>query len=202
MPAHFDETSTRVNGTNLWAHVAATSEYTHLSICDKRDEAGMREAGILPRFKGIAVTDCWSPYWKFAPIVHALCCAHLLRELKGFMENYENQSWANAFKELLLEMKAAKERLVVSGETEAGYCYKHKFSTEYDRIIQLGHSKNPEPTPPPGKKKGRKKEGKVLALIVRLEKHKADVCRFFDVFSVSFDILVSENIYQTHATCL
>ena len=185
--AHFDETSTRMNGTNLWAHAAATDEYTHLSICDKRGEAGMREAGILQRFKGVAVTDCWSPYWAFVSIIHALCCAHLLRELIGIIENYANQSWAKAFKELLLEMKSTKERLVASGKTEASYYYKHKFSKEYDRIIQLGHSENPEPPPPPGRKKGRKKKGKVLALIVRLEKHKADVCRFFDDFSVPFD---------------
>jgi transposase len=41
----------------------------------------------LPNFKGTLVHDCWSSYFNFNLIRHALCNAHLLRELTGVLEN-------------------------------------------------------------------------------------------------------------------
>ena len=46
----------------------------------------MDSSGILPKYKGIAVHDCWASYWKYADVVHAVCCAHLLRELNPIPE--------------------------------------------------------------------------------------------------------------------
>lgn len=37
--------------------------------------------GILPKRLGVLVHDCWAPYWKLDDGLHALCNAHLLREL-------------------------------------------------------------------------------------------------------------------------
>ena len=56
----------------------------------------------------------------------------------------------------------------------------------------MGPSKQPMKRPPvpepgPGKKKGRKKRGKVLALVDRLKEHKAAVCLFIKDFAVPFD---------------
>jgi len=42
----------------------------------------MDAAGVLPGFGGVAVHDCWSPYWRYQGATHALCAAHLLRELE------------------------------------------------------------------------------------------------------------------------
>jgi hypothetical protein len=41
----------------------------------------MDEIGILPRFTGIAVHDAWAPYDTYDDATHALCNAHVLREL-------------------------------------------------------------------------------------------------------------------------
>ena len=60
--------------------------------------------GILPEFKGVAVHDGWKPYNGYN-CDHALCNAHLQRELTGIEENYKQQ-WAKDMNELLLsEMK-------------------------------------------------------------------------------------------------
>ena len=62
-------------------------DYTYLSIQQKRGHLGMDAIGILPSFHGIAVHDCWASYWKYPNVEHAVCCAHLLRELNGIIEN-------------------------------------------------------------------------------------------------------------------
>jgi hypothetical protein len=43
----------------------------------------MTTAGVLPGFTGIAVHDAWAPYDTFTTAVHALCNAHLLRQLQA-----------------------------------------------------------------------------------------------------------------------
>jgi len=62
---HFDETGGRVAGKLWWVHNASTSKYTYLSIAPKRGYEGMKAGGVLNRFHGVAVHDCWSPYWKY-----------------------------------------------------------------------------------------------------------------------------------------
>ncbi|MFQ6823360.1 MAG: DUF6444 domain-containing protein [Agathobacter sp.] len=113
------ETGTRVDKKLWWVHDASNCEYTYLDISPKRGNAGMEQCGVLPEFKGIAMHDCWASYWKYPDIQHAVCCAHLLRELTGIDENHPEQKWASAFIDLLLEMKKVKD---VSGcfRTEEG----------------------------------------------------------------------------------
>ena len=105
---HFDETGTRVEGKTIWVHNASNSEYTYLTVSEKRGKDGMDEGGVLPHFTGKAVHDCWGPYWKFMLIIHAICCAHILRELIGVVDNHPEQTWATAFIELLLDMKVRR----------------------------------------------------------------------------------------------
>lgn len=106
---HFDETGTRVDGKTMWVHNSSTEDYTYLSVHQKRGTEGMDDNGVLPAFQGIAMHDCWKSYWKYG-VMHAVCCAHLLRELTGIEENDPNQKWATKFKELLLKMKKVKDK--------------------------------------------------------------------------------------------
>ena len=76
----------------------------------------MEQCGVLPEFKGIAMHDCWASYWNYPDIQHAVCCAHLLRELTGIDENHSEQKWASAFIDLLLEMKKVKDKAVEKGK--------------------------------------------------------------------------------------
>ena len=183
---NFDETGVRVDGKLHWVHNASNGRYTYLTISRKRGQDGMEDGGVLPSFEGIAVHDCWAPYWKYRGILHAVCCAHLLRELQGVMDNHPEQTWAKLFTDLLMEMKKVRDKAVSSGKTELSYYYHHKFSRRYDELIKPAKQENPLPEST-GKKRGRKKKGKVLALAERLEKHKASVCLFTYDFRVPFD---------------
>ncbi len=69
---HFDETGIRVGGKLHWLHTASTSTYTHLFIHEKRGKDALEsEASIIKDFKGTAVHDCWSPYFKFDGMHHS-----------------------------------------------------------------------------------------------------------------------------------
>ena len=183
--AHFDETGTRVDGKTWWVHNASNALLTYLDIDRKRGTAGMDATGILPEFSGIAVHDCWAPYWKYPELKHAICNAHITRELLGIMQNHPEQSWASDFKLLLEEMKRIRDREAGKGKESLSAYYYRKFSRRYDEIINAGLEQNPV-SEAIGKKRGRLKKGKIRALIERLQKQKNAVCLFIYNFAVPF----------------
>lgn len=79
--AHFDETGVRAQGRLHWMHSASTGTDVLLTVHAKRGVKGMDAAGVLPRFTGVAVHDAWAPYDTYTDVTHALCNAHVLREL-------------------------------------------------------------------------------------------------------------------------
>jgi len=183
---HCDETGTRVDGKTMWVHDTSNTKYTHLTISDKRGREGMDSGGILPEFTGIAVHDCWAPYWSYPHLTHALCCAHLLRELIGVEENHPDQAWASYFKRLLLDMKAAKEKAIEQGDGQVSKYYFDKFDRRYDQIVAEAYQVNPQ-VETEEKKRGRKKKGKVLSLVERLSVYKESICLFIKDITVPFD---------------
>ena len=183
--AHFDETGTRVNGHTRWAHVASDELFTYLFFSHKRGHAGMTEMDVLPHFHGVAIHDYWASYWKF-DVLHAICCAHLLRELNGVIENHSEQTWVPRFKKLLWDMKKAKEAAMAMNLTSTDDHKVQYYDEEYDTIIKIAFAENPMGTKEV-KKKGRPKKGNVLALIERLQKYKGEVCHFLKDFQIDFD---------------
>lgn len=183
---HFDETGTRVDKKLWWVHGASNCEFTYLDISPKRGYIGMEQCGVLPLFRGIAMHDCWASYWSYTDIQHAVCCAHLLRELAGIIENDPGQKWASAFIELLLDMKKVKDKAVEAGKETLSYYHYHKFDKRYKELIKQAREENPLPVTTE-KKRGRKKKGKILALVERLDNYKASICLFIHNFMVPFD---------------
>lgn len=183
---HFDETGTRVNKKLWWVHNASNCEFTYLDISPKRGYLGMEQCGVLPLFRGIAMHDCWASYWNYGDCRHAVCCAHLLWELNGIIENHPEQKWAPAFIDLLLEMKKVKDKAVEAGKESLSYYHCHKFDKQYTALIKQAREENPLPVVTE-KKRGRKKKGKILALVERLDDYKASVCLFIHNFMVPFD---------------
>jgi transposase len=107
--AHFDETGARVGGRLAWVHSASTGLLSLFTVHAKRGKVAMDAAGVLPCFRGVAVHDGWSPYWRYQHITHALCGAHLLRELEGLVDE-PGQGWAPGMAELLVDVKLAGDR--------------------------------------------------------------------------------------------
>ena len=182
---NFDETGTRTERKNHWAHVASTATLTHISVEEKRGKEGMDSAGILPNYSGTGIHDCWAPYFKYDEMRHGLCCAHLLRELTAVTEN-TGQPWAHKLDDLLIDMKNAKESLIIQGKQGAPSYLQDLYSLSYDVILAEAQASNPVPVKDPNKK-GRPKRGKTGALVDRLVLLKGNYLLFFTDFSVPFD---------------
>ena len=182
--AHFDETSTKVNGVRQWIHAAVTDMLTYMTIHRKRGAEGTDANGVMPSFHGIAVHDCWKVYFSYLQCQHAVCCAHLLRELKYLMQNLPNRKWCRQFFEFLLYMKKIKERNIAKGLDHVSAYHLKKFDQMYDKIIALAYQEFPEDPPPPKNSIEAKKE---LPLIKRLESLKSSVTLFMRNFIVPFD---------------
>jgi transposase len=85
--AGFDETGFRVEGTLAWVHAAQTDRFSLLTVHPRRGTLAMDAMGILPAFAGVAVHDAWAPYDTYTGAGHALCGAHVLRELLAVTES-------------------------------------------------------------------------------------------------------------------
>jgi transposase len=187
--AHFDETGMRVEGKRHWLHVASTTQHTHYAVHRNRGQMGMDAADILTAFSGTALHDAWHPYWRYS-CHHALCNAHHLRELTFIFEQ-ENQKWAKAMIQLLMEIKQSVDtRRDVADTLDAEEI--DAFVRRFDRIIDLGLAEDANMNPPLGekekvKKRGRSKQSKAKNLLDRLQGHRLEVLAFMCDFRIPFD---------------
>lgn len=106
---HFDETGVRVGGKLQWLHVASTAAYTHLFVHPKRgQDALLSPQSVFGDCLNWTVHDCWASYFTVGKGRHALCGAHLLRELAALVE--QGSVWAKSMHSYLLEAyKASRD---------------------------------------------------------------------------------------------
>ena len=182
--AHFDETGFRVEGKLAWLHCASTDGLTHITVHNKRGSEGMEAGGVLPVYGGIAVHDCWQAYFKF-DCLHALCNAHLLRELIGVHEN-TGQQWAESMIGLLVRLKDEVGKHKEDGASGLPAGLLAVRSEEWDCLVAEGLALNPQPVRKEGQR-GRLAKGKTLCLLERLAKYKDNFLFFAHDFQVPFD---------------
>jgi transposase len=90
---HLDETGFRIGGKTQWLHIASTMLLTFYRVAAKR-------GSLLADLTGVVVHDHWKPYYTMKGVLHALCNAHHLRELKALVE-IEKEDWARRMQRLL-----------------------------------------------------------------------------------------------------
>ena len=176
---HCDETGLRVNGKLYYVHVICTPGLTYYALSEKRGTKAMEEIGFLEKYQGIVVHDFWMSYFKATGASHAMCCAHLLRELTGIYENHPEQEWARKLYFELLFMCRAADFYNQHPDLDSRNHYMECLKRNYDQILEEGIDLNPIPEKPKGQR-GRPKRGKIRALIDRLREYKGEVCRFAD----------------------
>ena len=95
---HVDETGLNVAGGKQWLHVACTETLTAYHLHASRGRTAVDEFRVLPGFTGVVVHDALSVYdgEKYQTATHALCCAHLARELVAAAETHPGQAWPTA----------------------------------------------------------------------------------------------------------
>jgi hypothetical protein len=89
-----DETGARISGARYWFHaVACTGLLTLLDCHEKRGAEAFSDIGVLPLFSGVLISDGWKPNWSVGVMEHALCAAHLLRDLASRTTSARCRSW-------------------------------------------------------------------------------------------------------------
>jgi transposase len=167
--AHADETGVRVQEKLHWLHTATSLLFTYLFMHAKRGALALTsDKSILDKITGWLVHDCWSSYFSFDNMKHAICGAHILRELEGLAESGQSK-WAKVFKTFLMSVylmpfeERVKRRQHIEGR--------------YTLICGIGERAEPPPRKTPGKR-GRYKRTKGRNLVERLIREQNAVLSF------------------------
>jgi transposase len=181
---HMDETGFRIGGKTQWLHVACTTLLTFYRTCAKRGE-------MLANVVGVVVHDHWKPYYTMQGVLHALCNAHHLRELKALVE-IEKEDWARQMQRLLRRAchaarLARERRLPLEPRLIA------LIERRYDAVVAQGLAFHEAqiPVARAPKKSGRERRGRKPRrtghnLLLRLQIRKQDTLRFLHDPAVPF----------------
>jgi transposase len=192
---HMDETGFRIGAMTQWLHVACTALLTFYRVSAKR-------GSLLANVTGIVVHDHWKPYYTMPNVLHALCNAHHLRELKALIE-IDKEDWARQMQVVLRRachaVNLARERdgvgkpRVLTKRLIA--CFEHRYDAivaeglafheaqaplrSANRVLGAAETKTRKP-------RGRKPRRTGHNLLLRLSARKQDVLRFLTNLNVPF----------------
>jgi transposase len=175
--ANVDETTTRVNGKRGHLHVFSNEYMTYIYYHLKRGMEAVNDCGLLSKFNGTLIHDCFSMYFNYGKD-HAICNAHLLRELTFIEEKY-NLKWAHQIKVFLNDLnQLVKEDNQLSTPLLDSVA-KDLLRDDFFRLLDLGRIEC-EPLIKKTKNKGRVrgKQHVALNLINRLIRLRSDILRF------------------------
>ena len=167
---HMDETGFRIATKTQWLHIASTALLTFYRVAAKR-------GSLLANVTGIVVHDHWKPYYTLKGVLHALCNAHHLRELKALVE-IEKEDWAYRMQRLLRRACHA-----VNLAREQGVPLKPRLialiERRYDATVADGLAfHEAQPALPKLRPRGRPPRRVGHNLLLRLSTRKEDVLRF------------------------
>ena len=183
MPSmHVDETSLRVDRRNHWIHVYSAGDITLKFVHPKRGLEAIEEIGIIPRYGGVVIHDCWQSYLSYGHCGHGLCGSHLLRELT-FIVDSNGYAWASNMKRLLQENCAivAKRQSKQLSEQE----YKN-LQKRYRNILTRGDKELPPIPPKQNGKRGKVAKSDAHNLWERLKDYESAVLLFAKLPHVPF----------------
>lgn len=170
---HADETGINIAGKGAWLHGATSHLWSLFSASPKRGTEAIDAIGIIPNFKGVLVHDHWASYFKY-DCIHAMCCAHLVRELTRVVEDSKH-TWASAMIEHLYAMK---EEVEAAPERKLSAERRTALEAKYDEIIEIGEKESPLAAELETPKRGRKKQSRARNLLDRLREKKSATLRF------------------------
>jgi len=170
--AHADETPIKVGKGLNYLHTLSTKDFTFLLSNKSRGKIAVEEMDVLSDYQGIMVHDCYSMYFGYGKH-HAICNAHLLRELT-FMEEEYKMRWAHEMRIFLKDLNdlTKDEKLRRKEMVE--------IEKEYKRLILRAERECPDvdnrmgERTPPGN------------LLFRLRKYAIEVLRFAHESEVPF----------------
>jgi len=134
------------------------------------------------------VHDCYRSYLHYSGCAHALCNAHVLRELI-FLHEEHHQAWADELATLLVTAKDLADAARAAGRAQVDPVTRAVITAHYEHLLWQGWAANP-PTAPPAdrpRRRGCRPQTKAQNLLDRLRTHRGAVLAFLDDLRVPFD---------------
>lgn len=185
---HHDETPARVASDDddrlLYVYTARAGKLVWFGAADNRGHAALDAFGILPGYRGTLVRDDYPAYAKYDLTAVQLCCAHLLRSLRGIGELdvdpfREQRAWTEPAAHALTDAKAAVAKAKTGGATALDPDLLTDLRARYDKAVTWGMLTNQHRDWPSGRHPG-------YTLAKRLQDKAAQVWRFTIDFAVPF----------------
>jgi transposase len=175
---HLDETGFRLGGKTQWLHIASTALLTFYRVSAKR-------GSLLAGVGGIVVHDHWKPYYTMKGVLHALCNAHHLRELKALIE-IEHEDWARKM-QILLRRACHAANLAREKDSPLKPRLIACIERRYDAIVAEGLAfHHAQPALRRAQRRGWKPRRIGHNLLGRLDLRRTDVLRFLHDPDVPF----------------
>lgn len=187
---HHDETPARVAGDDadrlLYIYTARAGKLTWFGAADNRGHAALDGFGILPGYTGTLVRDDYTAYAKYDKHLAGvqLCCAHLLRALRGIGELDQDpykiqRCWTEPAAQALTDAKAAVAKAYAGGATGLDPDLLADLRERYNKAVAWGVATNQHRDWPSGRHPG-------YTLARRLQARAAHVWCFTADFAVPF----------------
>jgi transposase len=176
--AGFDETTLRSGpaGEKKYVHGAFTGLYSAFWL-GTRSLDSMEDAGILPGFAGIVVSDRYQNYfssrWKHVA-GNQVCLAHLLRDYEDCAESYPGAIWPAQAQRALRAMIRAWHAACEQGMPAIPAGTLEPLEREFRHAVLAGLASVPRVPGP----KNRTKQDPGRELLEFCKKRQADVLRF------------------------
>jgi transposase len=187
---HGDETSLRIAGHTRWVHVFSTPSYTHYYWSRYRGQKAHQADGLLPSYEGVLMHDAYSSYFGH-DYEHALCNAHLLRELQAIYDLDPTQGWTWQLMRLLRVAWALVKRAKAQDHSHLPADQQARILALFEQIVARADQQNPPNQRQPGQR-GRVAQSDARNLIDRLILHQTAYLRFVSDFQVPFDNNLAE----------
>lgn len=173
---HADETGIRTAGKLHWLHTCCTALFTYLFVDTKKglDAFGNKLKSVIAnRNGGFVMHDCLPAYFKMTNYKHAICGAHILRELTALEE--QGIVWAIWFKLYLLALL----KMTQINDIEEGVLTENQ-QVEAKKLFTViwQQANNIEPLPIKTGKRGRPKSTKGRNLLKRFDLHQDPLLAF------------------------
>ena len=171
----------RLASKTQWLHIASTALLTFYRVCAER---GSLLAGVV----GIVVHDHWKPYYTMTDVLHGLCNAHHLRELKALIE-LDHEDWARKMQILLRRTLPRHQSSPASVASRSNRDLIARIERRYDAIVAEGLAFHQAPAPVAQELQRRGANPRRVGhnLLLRLDqRQESDVLRFLHDPSVPF----------------
>ncbi|MGY3205176.1 IS66 family transposase [Streptomyces sp. TE5632] len=143
-----DETPISLAGGRGYAYTVRSTSLTWYGAADNRGHAALDGFGILSGYSGVLIRDDYVGYHKYDAHLAGvqLCCAHLLRDLQGVIDNApdeEHAAWAQAAQQVLREAGQSVEQAHAAGEGMVPERERARIEGEFLTAARCGISVNP-----------------------------------------------------------